>query len=141
MIKTEQGARVLLSGGHGVGADTEGEALVSQHGFGVRYDLDPQTAIIANHAHDLYGESIAGRILVFPVPKGGIAASWTLADLRHRGLAPAGIIFERASPIFVQGALFAELPIMHGFSKPAYKVLATGMRVIMQPLSGCVVSA
>ncbi len=133
--------KLALSGGRGVGPDCEAEALVSQQGFGVRYDLDPATAIISNRDHDLHGHSIAGKILVFPAPKGGVAASWTLADLRHRGIAPAGIIFERASPIFVQGALFADLPIMHGFSAPACEVLASGTRLIMQPSAGRVLFA
>lgn len=133
--------RLALSGGRGVGPDIEGEALVSQQGFGVRYDLDPETAVISNRDHDLYGHSIAGKILVFRAPKGGVAASWTLADLRHRKLAPAGIIFERASPIFVQGALFADLPIMHGFSEPACEILRSGRRLILRPRAGRVLYA
>ena len=133
--------KAALSGGRGVGPDSAGEALVSRQGFGVRYDLDPATAVISNRDHDLYGLSIAGKILVFPAPKGGVAASWTLADLRHRGLAPAGIIFERASPIFVQGALFAGIALMHDFSAPASAVLTTGQRLIMQPRAGRVLFA
>lgn len=133
--------KLALSGGRGVGPDVEGEALVSQQSFGVRYDLDPAAAVISNRAHDLYGQSIAGKILVFRAPKGGVAASWTLADLQHRNLAPVGIIFERASPIFVQGALFAGLPILHGFSQSACKVLTTGDRLILRPSAGCVLYA
>ncbi len=133
--------KVALSGGRGVGPDVEGEVLVSQQGFGVRYDLDPATAVISNRDHDLYGQSIAGKILVFLAPKGGVAASWTLADLVQRDLAPLGLIFERASPIFVQGALFAGLPIMHDFAQPACQVLTSGRRLTLQPRAGRVLFA
>ena len=130
-----------LTGGRGIGPDVEGEALVSQQGFGVRYDLDPATAVITNRDHDLYGQSITGKVLVFAAPKGGIAASWTLADLQHRKLAPVAIIFERASPIFVQGALFAGLTLMHAFAEPACKVLTSGQRLLLQPGAGRVLFA
>jgi len=105
---------VVLSGGRGLGEDVRGPCLVSQHGFGVRYDLDPATGVISNQEHDLYGHALSGKILVCPYPKGGVAASWCLADLKGRGIAPLAIVFRRASPIFVQGALFADIAIMHG---------------------------
>ena len=130
-----------LTGGRGIGHNVEGEALVSQQGFGVRYDLDPATAIITNRDHDLYGQTITGKVLVFAAPKGGVAASWTLADLQDRKLAPAAIIFERASPIFVQGALFAGLTLMHAFAEPACQVLSSGQRLILQPAAGRVLFA
>lgn len=135
------GPRVLLSGGRGAGPEVEGEALVSQQGFGIRYDLDPATGLISNRDHDLCGQSIAGKILVFRAAKGGVAASWALADLKDRGLAPLGLVFERASPIFVQGALFAEMAIMHGFDQSACAVLTTGMRLRLRPHHGFITFA
>ena len=141
MMSRGMAGEVALTGGRGIGLEVEGEALVSQQGFGVRYDLDPATAIISNRDHDLFSQSITGKVLVFAAPKGGIAASWTLADLRQRGLAPAAIIFERASPIFVQGALFAGLTLMHAFAEPACRVLSSGQRVILQPAAGRVLFA
>ena len=78
---------LTLSGGRGVGNPVRGPALVSRQGFGVRYDLDPESGVITNPDHDLCGERLVGRILVFTRPKGGVAASWALADLQQRGLA------------------------------------------------------
>ncbi len=125
-----------LNGGRGLGPDVSGPALVSAHGFGVRYDLSPETGIISNKDHDLYGQSVAGRILVFTRPKGGVAASWSLAELKRRGMAPLGIVFQRASPIFAQGALFAGLTLLHRLDDDPCAVIKTGDRLSLYPRSG-----
>ena len=125
-----------LSNGRGMGPDVTGPALVSAQGFGVRYDLNPETGIISNRDHDLYGESVAGRILVFTKPKGGVAASWSLADLNDRGMAPLGIVFRRASPIFAQGALFAGLTLIHDLDEDPCAHIKTGDELTLLPDQG-----
>ena len=120
------GEAVTLSGGSGVGSLVRGSALVSQHGFGVRYDLDAMTGIISNAEHDLFGHTLTGQVLVFTKPKGGVAASWALADLKQRGLAPLAIICQSTSPIFVQGALFAGIPILHHLNDDPCTAIRTG---------------
>ena len=126
----------VLSGGRGVGDTVRAPVLLSRHGFGVRYDLDQSTGIISNRDHDLYGQSLTGRILVFTNPKGGVAASWSLAGLKERKLAPAGIIFRQTSPIFVQGAIFAGIALMDGFDEDPWSVLSDGEEIILIPGEG-----
>ena len=129
--------RVLqLSGGRGIGPEVRGPALVSAHSFGVRYDLDQERGIIANRNHDLYGQSIIGRVLVFTQPKGGVAASWSLADLKDRGMTPLAIVFRHASPIFVQGALFAGIPIIHELAEDPCSLIFTDDEVALYPADG-----
>ncbi len=128
----------VLTGGRGVGEEVCAKVLVSQQGFGIRYDLDQATGIISNRDHDLFGESVAGRILVFTQPKGGVAASWSIAGLKERGIAPAGLIFRQANPIFVQGAIFAGMPLVDSLSDDPCALLRTGEEVILSPKEGCV---
>lgn len=130
---------LTLTGGFGCGPEVRGEALVSQHNFGVRYDLEPETGIISNPEHDLYGQSVAGKVLVFANPKGGVAASWALAGLAERGIAPSAIIFRNASPIFVQGAIFAGLPIIHRLDQDPCATIRTGDACALFPVEGRVV--
>ncbi len=126
----------VLDNGKGIGDIVRGPALVSQQGFGVRYDLDISTGLISNREHDLFGHALTDQILVFPFPKGGVAASWALADLKDRGLAPLAIVFRHAGPIFVQGALFADIPIMHGLAEDPCAAIATGDDVEVFPRDG-----
>ena len=129
---------LVLSGGKGVGGDVRGRALVSQQGFGVRYDLNLETGEIGNRDHDLYGAFIKDRVLVFTKPKGGVAASWALAKLTEAGIGPIAIIFQRASPIFAQGALFAGIPILHGLDGDPCTALRSGDDVMVRAERGTV---
>lgn len=136
---TDDAVLLTLCGGSGCGPDVRGQALVSSQNFGVRYDLDPETGTISNQQHDLYGEKVAGKVLVFANPKGGVAASWALAGLKERGIAPLAVIFRNASPIFVQGAIFAGLPIIHHLARDPCTHINTGDDCSVMPQKGLVV--
>jgi hypothetical protein len=125
-----------LSGGRGVGEPVRGPALVSQQGFGVRYDLDPERGIISNPDHDLFGRTLDGQILVCPYPTGGMAASWVLADLKDRDMAPLALVFRRTSTIFVQGALLADIPIIHDLDQDPCAAIRTGDEIALFPRDG-----
>ena len=127
-----------LSSGRGIGEPVRGPALVTQQGFGVRYDLEPARGVIANPNHDLFGHAIGGHILICPYPTGGVGASWSLADLKERGLAPLAMVFRRTSPIFVQGALFASIPIIHDLDDNPCAIIQTGDEIALFPVEGAI---
>ena len=55
-----------------MGPMVEGPALVSQHGFSARYDLNRERGFFSRKEHDLFGESVAGASSsIAPVSKGG----------------------------------------------------------------------
>jgi predicted aconitase len=83
-----------------------------------------------------YGESLAGRILVLTRPKGGIAASWVLAELKERGMAPLGIVFRSAGPVFVQGALLAGLPLVDRLEQDPCTQIRRDDDVLLDPGEG-----
>jgi uncharacterized protein len=124
---------VVLVAHPGVGEVVEGEALVSPEGFSARYDLDRTTGVISRESHPLYGRSIAGKVLVCPVAKGGFATSWALLDLKSRGLAPVAMLFSWANPVMVQGAVLAGVALMDQLSPDATRVIQTGDRVRVDP--------
>jgi predicted aconitase with swiveling domain len=126
----------VLRGPPGFGPEVEGEALVSSHGFSARYDLDHLTGVISRPSHDLYGQSIVGKVLVVPTAKGGTATGWRLRDLAERGLAPLALVFRRTNPVMVQGAVFAGIAIMHRLEPDPLAAIATGRRVRLRPAEG-----
>jgi predicted aconitase with swiveling domain len=127
---------VILKGHSGVGEKVEGEALVSPDGFSARYDLDRVTGRISRESHALYGELIAGKVLVCPLAKGGFATSWALFDLRSRGLAPVAMLFTWANPVMVQGAVLAGIALMDQLSPDPMEAIRTGDRVRVDPKAG-----
>jgi hypothetical protein len=90
----------------------EGEALVSQQPIGFFGGVDAETGLIVESGHELEGESISGRILVFPRGKGSTVGSYTLYRLARKGLAPAGIINSQSEAIVAVGAIIAEIPMV-----------------------------
>jgi uncharacterized protein len=124
---------IVLTGHPGVGECVEGEALVSPEGFSARYDLDRATGMISRESHPLYGRSIAGKVLVCPLAKGGFATSWALLDLKSRGLAPVAMLFGWANPVMVQGAVLAGVALMDQLAPDPLTVIQTGDRVRVDP--------
>ena len=126
---------VVLIGHPGVGDVAEGEALVSPEGFSARYDLDRMTGVISRESHPLYGQSIAGKVLVCPLAKGGFATSWALLDLKARGLAPVAMLFGWANPVMVQGAVLAGVALMDQLTPDPMSAIANGDWVRVHPRS------
>lgn len=90
----------------------EGEALVSPEPLSFFGGVDAETGRIVEPGHPLEGQSIAGRVLVFPTAKGSTVGSYILYRLRKAGLAPAGLINAESEPIVAVGAIIAGIPMV-----------------------------
>jgi uncharacterized protein len=115
------------------GQPVEGHAVLSQEGFSPRYDLDRWSGFITRPGHNLEGTSIRDKICFFPTAKGGIAAGWAFLDIKHKHIAPKALIFGVTNPVMVQGAIFANIPITEGWSRPPAEVIRTGDWVRVDP--------
>lgn len=127
---------VSLQGPPGHGELVEGIAIVSAHGFNARYDMDRERGVFSRPEHDLYGQSPAGKIFVFTTPKGGIATSWALLDLKTRGLAPLALVCRRLNPVVAQGAVLADIAVVDRLDDDPVTVLRTGDRIRIDPAAG-----
>ena len=68
----------------------EGEALVTNMGISFFGGVDPDTGIVVERGHELEGQTVSGKVLVFPTGKGSTVGSYTLYRLRRNGVAPLG---------------------------------------------------
>lgn len=89
-----------------------GKALVSRMGISFYGGVDPQSGIITEAGHDLEGEAVAGKILVFPSGKGSTVGSYILYRLKKNGLAPAAIVNTECETITAVGCIIAEIPCL-----------------------------
>jgi predicted aconitase with swiveling domain len=89
---------------------TQGEALVTSMGISFFGGVDPDTGIVVEKGHQLEGQSIGGRVLVFPTGKGSTVGSYTLYRLKRNGLAPAAIVNAQCETIIAVGCIIAEIP-------------------------------
>jgi uncharacterized protein len=88
----------------------DGEALVSQMGISFFGGVDPESGIVVERGHDLEGQSVAGKVLVFPTGKGSTVGSYTLYRLKKAGLAPSAIVNAECETITAVGCIIAEIP-------------------------------
>jgi predicted aconitase with swiveling domain len=88
----------------------EGEALVTSMGISFFGGVDPETGVVVEKGHELEGQSISGKILVFPTGKGSTVGSYTLYRLKLSGLAPLAIINAECETITAVGCIISEIP-------------------------------
>jgi len=94
----------------------EGEALVTSMGISFFGGVDPQSGVVVERGHELEGQSIAGKVLVFPTGKGSTVGSYTLYRLKKNGLAPAAILNSECETITAVGCIIAEIPCVDHIS-------------------------
>lgn len=88
----------------------EGEALVTSMGISFFGGVDPDTGIVVEKGHQLEGQSINGKVLVFPAGKGSTVGSYTLYRLKMNGVAPAAIVNTQCETITAVGCIIAGIP-------------------------------
>lgn len=113
----------------------EGVALVSPEPVGFFGMIDAETGIVIEQGHPLEGESVAGRVLVFPTGKGSTVGSYSLYRLAKAGLAPAAIVNAESEPIVAVGAIISEIPMVDQVDTAQIRsgdpVIIDGARVII----------
>ncbi|TFH25276.1 DUF126 domain-containing protein [Candidatus Bathyarchaeota archaeon] len=88
----------------------KGEALVTEMPISFYGGVDPNTGVVTEKGHQLNGQSVKDKILVFPQGKGSTVGSYTLYRMKKNGVAPAGIINKECETIIAVGAIISEIP-------------------------------
>ncbi|MBE2235823.1 MAG: DUF126 domain-containing protein [Anaerolinea sp.] len=90
----------------------EGRALVSPAPIGFLGGVDPDNGVVVEPNHPLHGQSVAGRVLVFPTGKGSTVGSYTILRLARNRVAPAAMINAESEAIVAVGAIIADIPMV-----------------------------
>jgi len=120
------------------GERTEGFALVSRKPISFLGDVDSSTGVVIDENSDILGEKITGKILVFPFTRGSTVGPYVLLRLKKRGTAPLAIVNEKGDPIVVAGAVIAEIPFVDRVEEEFFKIVKSGVRLIVDPKLGFV---
>lgn len=112
-----------------------GEALVTSMGISFFGGVDPESGVVVERGHELEGQSIAGKVLVFPTGKGSTVGSYTLYRLQRGGKAPAAIINRECETITAVGCIIAEIPCVD--QVPIHD-LHSGMHLVVNGEQGSV---
>lgn len=125
--------------GSGIGKGIiRGEAMVTKEPITFNNGVDPTTGYVIEVGHELKGQCIAGKVLVFPVGKGSTGGTYVLYDLADRGLAPAVIINTRGDTVIVTGCVMGKIPLIHKCDKDPVATISTGDMVEVEPEKGLI---
>jgi len=105
---------------------TEGDAIVTRMPISFTGGMDPNSGIIREPNHELEGQSVAGKILVFPAGKGSTTGSWQFYATYKRGNAPKGIINVKAEGVVAVSAIITGTPMMHQLEYDPLECISTG---------------
>ncbi|MHA1636574.1 MAG: DUF126 domain-containing protein [Candidatus Thorarchaeota archaeon] len=106
--------------------NAEGETLVTSEDISFYGGCDPDTGIIVEKGHELEGQSVSGKVLVFPTGKGSTVGSYVLYSLSKAGKAPLAIVNKSTDPIVAVGCIISEIPAVDQID---IEELKTGQKV------------
>jgi predicted aconitase with swiveling domain len=113
----------------------EGEALVTKDGISFYGGVDPDTGKVVEVGHELEGQSITGKILVFPTGKGSTVGSYTLYRMKKNNMAPAAIVNQNIDTIIAVGCIISEIPCV---DRIAVDTIKTGQTLIVNGSEGTI---
>lgn len=102
------------------------EAIVSTEPVSFNNGVEPTNGIVIEPGHQLEGQCVTGKVMVFPVGKGSAGGSYVLYDLAVRKTAPAAIINTRSDTIIVIGCIMGRIPMMHRCDRDPVEAIHTG---------------
>ena len=111
------------------------EAIVTKDGISFYGGVDPETGIVVEVGHDLEGQSITGKVLVFPTGKGSTVGSYTMYRMKKNNMAPAAIVNEEIDTIIAVGCIISEIPCV---DKIDINCIKTGQKIIVNGSKGIV---
>jgi predicted aconitase with swiveling domain len=114
---------------------TQGFALVSQEPVSFYGGIDVTTGIVIEKGHELEGQCVKDKILVFPQGKGSTVGSYVLYGLKKNGVAPKAIVNKETETIVATGAILAGIPAIDGIDITALK---TGDKLVVDADNGTV---
>jgi predicted aconitase with swiveling domain len=92
----------------------QGEAIVSRTPIGFYGGIDSKTGVVIEKGHELEGQNVKDKILVFPNGKGSTVGSYVIYGLKKNGVAPKAIINKETETIVATGVILADIPCVDG---------------------------
>lgn len=114
------------------------EAIVSEDDI-MFYLIWPETGVVIEPAHALYGKSMAGKILIFPSGKGSsVVQADGLFQLNKNGNMPKAMIIQYPETVLVSSAIIMDIPMVDKVDPEFYKTVKDGDSVLVNADEGYV---
>lgn len=118
--------REILKGRSIVKGSGQGEALVTSQPMGFNFGVDGETGLVIEHGHELEGQNLKGKVLIFPNGKGSTGGSFVIYQLFKTGNAPVGMVNITCESIIALGAIMSNIPMVDSLDKNPIETVKTG---------------
>ncbi|MDD9148921.1 MULTISPECIES: aconitase X swivel domain-containing protein [unclassified Sporolactobacillus] len=109
----------------------EGDVLLSSDDL-CFYLVEPKTGVVIEKNHSLEGQSIAGKILVFPSGKGSsVVQADGMYQLKMSGKGPKALIIKYPDTVLVASSIIMELPVVDQVDEKFYEQIKNGDHVLL----------
>jgi len=115
----------------------EGEALVTSQSISFYGGVDPDTGTVVEKGHELEGQSIKDKVLVFPSGKGSTVGSYVIYQMAKTGTGPKALILKDCEAIVAVGCIISDLPCIDQID---VEKIETGMNLSLDAENGIVES-
>jgi len=105
-----------------------GEALVSDQPLSwAPFTIPNETGVVSIFNHKLTGQSVKGKIVIYPTVSGSTTGSIGLYfKVKQSGVGPKAIVCRRVHPIDIGGAIAAEIPAVDNLDHDPIAEINTG---------------
>jgi predicted aconitase with swiveling domain len=118
--------KIVLRGRKVIGGVAEGEAVVTKEAVSFLGGVNPDNGLVVERGHELEGQSITGKIFVFPHGKGSTAGPYIIYAMAKRKTAPVAMINVVAEPIIAVGAAMGNIPLIDRLDENPLEMISTG---------------
>jgi len=113
----------------------EGEAIVTKDGISFYGGVDPDSGQVVEVGHELEGQTITGKILVFPTGKGSTVGSYTIYRMKKNNTAPLAIVNRQIDTIIAVGCIISEIPCVDQID---IDKIQTGQKIMVNGSEGTI---
>jgi predicted aconitase with swiveling domain len=113
-----------------------GEAFVTDAPITLLGFVNRETGVIEEAGHPADGESIAGKIAIFPRGSGSTVAPYVLLELYYRGRAPLAIVNTAIDQQSAPACSLESIPYAYGFDGDIIGSINSGDRVELRREGG-----
>jgi predicted aconitase with swiveling domain len=106
---------MILKGRGLVEGSAAGPLVVSSQPLSFLGGVDPDSGVVVDRGHELYGKKLTGTLLAIPHTVGSSVGAYVIYNLKKKSLGPAGFVAVKGDITLVSGCALAGVPLADGF--------------------------
>lgn len=132
-------SQIIIHGRKVYRGKAKGQALVTHEGLGTFGSINEATGVVTERGHDIFGECIADKVLVFPFGKGSSAWGRSFQMIAYNGVAPKAMLIGEVDSRTALGAVVARVPSVTDFDIDPLTIIQTGDEVEVNADEGLII--